>query len=159
MARTAGRMPQPERRARSPRRPAGIHIGLGVVAVVLAVMVSALMPPSAGGWRLVPVAVVLAAIGAYTVDAAAVAVVTVLACLLVVGFLVNQYGVLTWDGMSDAYRVVGISASAGAGVAFGAVRHWLRQRRRFTLPGEWVAGLPASPRGLTLLQEEEIRDA
>ena len=137
------------------RTPIGIHIGLGAVVVSAAVVLSAWLPTSAGGWRLVPVAAGLAVIGAYTVDPVAVVALTGLADLLVVGFLVNQYGVLTWHGMADVYRLVALSVSAGGGLAFGVVRHWMGQRRRFMLPRDWAAGSPVPARGSMLMNKEE----
>ena len=104
------------------------------MAVLAAVMVAGLLPASAGGWRLLPVAAVLVVLGARTVDPVAVAVVAGLAYLLVVGFLVNHYGVLTWHVMADTYRLMTIFVPAGAGLAIGAVRHRLRRRRRFVFP-------------------------
>jgi hypothetical protein len=149
----AGRIPRSERLARSERTPIGIHIGLGAVAVLAAVIVSALLP--SGGWRLVPVAVVLVVLGVSTVDLIAVAAVAVLGYLLIVGFLVNQFGVLSWHGMSDTYRLAVVVAAAGSGVAIGAVRHRSRQSRRFVLPRQWSAAEPAFVRGLTQLSNKE----
>ena len=153
MAGTAGRMPRSERRVRSNETPVGIHIGLGAAGVVAAVTVSALLP--SGWWRLVPVAAVLLLIGALTVDLVAAAAVAVLGYLLVMGFLVNQYGVLSWHGMSDVYRVMVFSTSAGAGLIIGAVRHWSHRKRRFMPPREWSAGGLALARGLTNVSIKE----
>jgi hypothetical protein len=144
VVRTAGRMPRSERLARSDRTSTGIHIGLGAMAVLPALMASALLPAQAGGWRLVPVAAVLALIGALTVDPVAVAAVTALAYLLVVGFLVNRYGVLTWQGVSDLHRLVFVWGASGIGLAFGAILLGLSRRRRFKLPRAWAAGGPAA---------------
>jgi hypothetical protein len=155
MSTAVGRQPRSVRVASTEPTPTGIHIGLGVPAVVAAVMVAALMPASAGGWRLVPVAAALVVIGACTVDPLAVAAITALAFLLVVGFLLNRYGTLTWHGMSDIYRFVAVSGASGAGLTIGAVRRWLQQRRRFTIPLAWSTGTPVAAEGLTLTIKEE----
>jgi predicted membrane protein len=117
-----------------------------MVAVLGAMMLAAMVPVSAGSWRLVPVAAALFVIGAVTVDSAAVACVAALAYLFVAGFLVNQYGVLTWHGMPDIYRLVVIAISASAGLMVGALRRWSRRPRPLMVPPEWVAVLPAPRR-------------
>jgi hypothetical protein len=117
-----------------------------MVAAVAATMLAAVLPGSAGAWRLVPVAAALFVLGALTVDSAAVAFVATVAYLLVTGFLVNQYGVLTWHGMPDIYRLFVIAVSAGAGLMVGAVRRWRRRPRPLIVPPEWVAVLSAPRR-------------
>jgi hypothetical protein len=146
VARMSGRMPRSERRIRSQRTPVGINIAVGIVAAVAAMMLAALLPASAGAWRLVPVAAALFLIGALTVDPTAVVFVATVAYLLVIGFLVNRYGVLTWHGMSDIYRLFVIAVSAGAGLMVGAVRRWRRRPRPLIVPPEWVALLSATRR-------------
>jgi hypothetical protein len=138
VTRMSGRTSRSERRTRSDKTPVGINIGLGVVAVIAAMMLAAVLPATTGGWRLVPVAIGLVAVGAYTVDAAAVASVATVAYLLVIGFLVNRYGVLTWHGTPDTYRLLVIAISASAGLAVGAAWRWTRRRRPLTVPAEWV---------------------
>jgi hypothetical protein len=145
VARMSGRMPRSERRIRSERTPFGINVAVGMVAVLGAMLLAAMVPVSAGSWRLVPVAAALFVIGALTVDSAAVAFVAALAYLFVTGFLVNQYGVLTWHGMPDIHRLVVIAVSAGAGLMVGAVRRWWRRPRPLMVPPEWVAS-PSAPR-------------
>jgi hypothetical protein len=115
-----------------------------MVAVIAATMLAAMMPVSAGSWRLVPVAAALFMIGALTVDCAAVAFIATVAYLLVTGFLVNRYAVLTWHGMPDIYRLFVIAVSAGAGLMVGAVRRWRRRPRPLIVPPEWVAVLSAA---------------
>jgi hypothetical protein len=123
-----------------------MNVAVGMVAVVAAMMLAAVLPASAGAWRLVPVAVVLFLIGALTVDPAAVVFVATVAYLLVIGFLVNRYGVLTWHGMPDIYRLFVIAVSAGAGLLVGAVRQWGHRPRPLLVPPEWVAVLSAPRR-------------
>lgn len=138
------------------RTPTGIHMGLGAAVVVAAVGFAACLPASAGAVRLAPVAIALVVISAGTVDAVAVAALVGLAYLLTVGFLVDQYGVLTWHGLSDVYRLVGFLVPAGAGLVYGAVRHRLRERRRFQLPREWITDSSVPPREFVVIVKEEV---
>jgi hypothetical protein len=156
VARMSGRIPRSESRIRRDKAPVGIHVGVGMVVVLVALMVAAMLPSSAGGWRLTPVAAALVVIGAGTVDPAAVAVVASLAYLLVIGFLVNRYGVLSWHGTSDIYRSAVIAAAAGAGLVVGVVRRWIRRPRSLVVPPEWVVGIAAESRPLTWMNKEEF---
>jgi len=158
MAKMPGRMPRSER-YRSEATPVGINIGLGVAVVLTAVIVAALVPASAGAWRLVPVAVALVVAGGATADPTAMAYVATAAYLLAVGFLVNRYGVLTWDGMGDIYRLVVIMASAGFGLLLGA--GWRRSRRPppLIVPPAWVAQAAAQPRASQGTNKEEAPDS
>jgi hypothetical protein len=124
--------------------PFGIRVGAGVVVVLVAVAAGAAVPVSAGAWRVAPVALVLAVFAAATVDPAAVMVVTIVAYLLVIGFLVNRYGVLTWHGAPDMYRLTEIVGGAGAGLALGAVHRWMRRPAPLTVPAEWRLRMPTS---------------
>jgi hypothetical protein len=151
----SGRMSRSERMVRRELTPVGIHIGLGTVAVLLAAMAAATVPVNAGGWRLLPVAAVLCLFGVWTVDWVAVAVVAALAYLLIDGFLVNHFGILSWDGTPAVYRLVVVSMSAGVGLAVGAVRHGMHERRRFTIPRSRAAGQPVPARDLQLLADKE----
>jgi hypothetical protein len=139
-------MPRSERRVDSDRTPVGIHIAAGMATVLAAVVAAAMLPApaepdsavfAAGWWRLVPVAAALLVFGAVTVAPAAVAFVATVAYLLVTGFLVDRYGVLTWHGAPDIYRLLVIVISAGAGLAVGAGWRWMRRRRRLLVPPEW----------------------
>jgi hypothetical protein len=156
VARRSGGAPRSERRIQSDRTPVGINVGVGMVAVLAAMMLAALLPGSAGAWRLVPVAVALFVIGAFTVDPAAVAFVATVAYLLVIGFLVNRFGVLTWHGAPDIYRLLVIVVSAGAGLVVGAVRRWTRRPRALTVPPEWVVVIPDDSRAMTFPNKEEF---
>ena len=157
MARRSGRAPRSERRTRSDETPVGINIGLGMVAVLAATMLAAMLPASAGGWHLVPVAVAMVGIGAWTVDPVAVTFVTAVANLLVIGFLVNRYGVLTWDGAPDMFRSVAIAVSASAGLLLGAVRRRMRRPPPpLIVPAEWVASHAGAPQASKSINKEEF---
>ena len=76
----------------------GLHLGFACAALVVATAVAASWPASAGTWRLMPAATVVLLAGVFGAAASTVAAVALGAWLLTVGFLVNQYGVLTWNG-------------------------------------------------------------
>ena len=161
MASSSGHAPRSERRIGSDRTPVGIHIATGAVVVLAAMMLAAMLPTTSGAWRLVPVATALFAIAAFTVDPIAVAAVAVLAYLLVIGFLVNRFGELTWHGTPDAYRLLAIAVPAGIGLLFGVVRRWRRRPQPLIVPPEWGVVNPANLRALpltnlTLTNEEEF---
>jgi hypothetical protein len=113
-----------------PRRsPVGLQVGAGAVMVVLAAIVAAFLPVSSSWSRAVPVAVAVFAFALCSVQVRSVAVTTVLGYLLVIGFLVNRFGELSWHGWPDAARLALISGAAGAGRAVGAARsRQLRER-------------------------------
>jgi hypothetical protein len=143
------RAPRSERRTRG-GTPLGIRLASGLVAVVAALMLAATFPSASGSWRLVPVAVVAFAIGLYTVDPVAVAAVVVLAYLLFIGFLVNQFGVLSWHGNPDVYRLLAIAVPAGIGLLAGAVRRWYRRQPPLTVPPGWTASFAAGSTGFDI---------
>lgn len=155
MAKRSGRVPRTER-VRLDRTPVGITIGLGVIGVVAAVEVAAMLPASAGLWRLAPPAAALAVLGAGTADPVAVAAVAGLCCLVVNGFLVNRFGVLTWHGTPDMYRLLVVAVSAGAGLLVGAVRQWRRRPRPLIVPPEWTVAVAADSRALSWMNKEEV---
>ena len=51
--------------------------------------------------------------------------------------LVNLYGILTWNGTSDMYRLGIIATAAVAGLAVGALRRRVRNVRPLVVPPEW----------------------
>lgn len=153
------RAPRSERRTSSDDTPVGIHIATGAVAVVAALSVAATMPASAGAVRLTPLAAVVFTAGLLTVDAIAVAALAVLAYLLFIGFLVNQFGVLSWHGSPDAYRLLAIAVPAGAGLLVGAVRRHSRRPPALTVPPAWTAAVVRRPRALTSINKEEFPGA
>jgi hypothetical protein len=78
--------------------------------------------------RLPVVAATTGLFGAVALDVASLAGVTVIAWLLVNGFLVDQLGVLAWHGPADLERL-GVLAGAGAiGLAVGVLRNLLHKR-------------------------------
>ena len=155
VARMSGRMPRSER-TRSDRTPVGIHLGAGMAAVLVALIVAGMIPASVGAGRLAPVAVALIVTGAYTVDPAAVAFVATVAHLLVIGFLVNRYGVLTWHGAPDMYRLLAIVVSAGAGLLLGAVRRRVRRPPPLVVPAEWIATHAGVAKAIKNVNKEEF---
>lgn len=138
------------------RTPVGIHVAAGAASVMVATVVAANLPASAGDWRLAPLAAALAVFAALTVDPAAAGAVAVLAYLLTIGFLVNEYGVLTWHGTADMYRLFEIAGSAGAGVALGALRRWSRQPSALTAPRAWRSAVvgASTPLAFTMRKED-----
>jgi hypothetical protein len=100
-------------------RPApfvGLQVGVGALVVLVATIAGAALPP------------VVAAVLTFAmlrVNAAAVASTTVLGHLLVTGFLVNQFGELSWHRAPDVGRIGLIAWAAGAGIVAAAV--WRRR--------------------------------
>src|SRR5262245_9604087 len=88
------------------RTTAGIEVAVGTAVAVGAAGIGALLP--AGGWAFVPVAVALAGFAAWARRPSALVAVGVLAYLIIDGFLVNQYGEISWHGMTDMYRLAGV---------------------------------------------------
>ena len=111
-----------QHRAVVPGASAGIDIALGAAVVVFAAVAAAVLPAGDTGWRLVVVAVALGLFSAVTADALAAAFVTGLAWLVVNGFLVDQYGQLSWHGWADLVRLLVLVAAAGVGVALSPSR-------------------------------------
>jgi hypothetical protein len=153
MKRRSGRAPLTERRIRSDRTPVGIHIAAGMVVVTAALMVAARLSASWGSARLVPVVVVLLILSAWTVDPVAMATVAALAYLLVIGFLVNQFGVLSWHGRADAYRLVVVGLPVVVGLLAGAVG---RRGPPLRVPAGWAIDIRRDPRALTFIHKEEF---
>jgi hypothetical protein len=115
----------PFRPASSGVAPSGLKLGAGTAAVVAAVLVAAALPKPG---RLAVVATTTGLFGAIAVDIASLVGVTVIAWLLVNGFLVDQLGVLAWHGPADLERL-GVLAGAGAiGLSVGVLRNLLHKR-------------------------------
>jgi hypothetical protein len=107
------------------RSPAGLKLGAGTAAVVAAVLVAAALPKQG---RLAVVAGTTGLFGALALDVVSLAGVTVIAWLLVNGFLVNQLGVLTWHGSADLVRLGVLAGTGVVGLAVGGA--WRFERAR-----------------------------
>jgi MFS family permease len=101
------------------RFPTGLTIGLGSLTVVAATIVAAMFPADEGGSRLAVVAAAVAVVATLSGDLIAVPCVVVLAWLMINGFLVDRFGVLSWHGRSDVYRAVMLVIAAGLGQVAG----------------------------------------
>jgi hypothetical protein len=121
----------------------GLQVGAGALAILLATMIGAGLPTATGLWRAVPVAVAVLTFALFGVDAAAVASTAVLGYLLVIGFLVNRFGELSWHGAPDVGRIALIGGAAAAGFAVGIMR---RRHRRCTERAVAVYARSAVPR-------------
>jgi hypothetical protein len=146
--RGAVRIPRPERVPRGSSTPAGIVLGVGSGVAVASVIVAALVPSSAGDWRLAPVAAALFWLGTWMPGRVVIAVM-VIADLLVDGFLVNRSGILTWDGLPDIYRVLMLTGAATIGLLVGALRPTRRRSPMWYVPLEWLPQRSEDPGPLT----------
>ncbi len=130
--------------------PAGLKLGAGTAAVVAAVLLAAALPKQG---RLAVVAGTTGLFGAIALDVASLVGVTVIAWLLVNGFLVNQLGVLSWHGLADLKRLCVLAGAGAIGLAVGGVVRYRRKRadrQRFD---------EAARHLLHTATEEEWRDA
>lgn len=134
----------------------GINIGAGTAFVVVSVIVAAALPGSVGSWRVVPVALAVATTGVLTADSGAVLFVSVVAYLLITGFLVNRLGVLSWHGTADLYRLLVIAASAGVGLAVSAGWRWTHRPAPLLPPPEWVAFTSTNSEILMNVNKEDV---
>jgi hypothetical protein len=150
----AGMAPREERFVRTDGTHAGLQIGIAAAALIVATAVAASWPASAGSWRMLPAATVVLLAGVFGAGITTVAAVGLGAWLLTVGFLVNQFGVLTWSGTPDIYRLVVIAAAAAVGLAIGAFRRWARRARPLVVPPEWSLGWSAAVQKSTSTKEE-----
>jgi hypothetical protein len=129
----AGRQPARERDT-----PVGVNVALGSAVVVVAAVVSAAVPPSAGAVRLGLFASAQGLFAATTVDPLAVLMVGVLGFGVFDGFLVNQLGELTWHGAADVARLWVLAAAAVCGLVVGAVYRGVRRARLWRARQEQV---------------------
>jgi hypothetical protein len=125
------------------RPPVGVEAGIATAGVLVAVIVGAALPASAGDWRLAPVMVMLLGVGVRTVSVPALGFVALVAYFLVDGFLVNRSGELTWTGESDTYRLLLVVSAAVVGLAIGV---WRRRPRPVFVPASWIVDVPDDPR-------------
>jgi MFS family permease len=112
----AGRRPARERDT-----PVGINVAIGLAVVVVAGLVSAAVPQSAGAVRLGLFAVALGLFAATTVDPPAVVLVGVFGFGIFDGFLIDQLGELGWHGAADVVRLLVLLAAAMCGLVVGVV--------------------------------------
>jgi hypothetical protein len=141
--------------AQPSRFPSGLQVGFGALAVLSATMIGAMFPPSVW-WRAVPVAIAVFAFAMLSARPGAVAFTAVLAYLLVIGFLVNRFGQLSWHGAADGGRLLLIGAAAGFGLLAGAGRGWYHRHRPLTVPVAWSVPAPAR-RAERLHLREDLR--
>lgn len=134
-----------ETRSGGQRTPLGIHVAGGALAAVGATVLAALVVPTSATFGRLAVVALAAGVFAAVVPSAAASLATgALGFLLFIGFLVNDYGELTWDGeRTQAYLLFMTLA-----VALGLGQRWMRsvlradgfvQRR-----GRWVKD-PSAP--------------
>jgi len=110
-------------------------VGTGALVVVVAGLIAAAAPDA---WRLGIVAVAVAVFAAVADDLIAVPVTVVLAWLVVNGFLVDRFGVLSWHGRPDIYRAAMIVVAGALGQVVGRVRRArLERRQRHSFAAEW----------------------
>jgi len=92
------------------RTPFGFTLAAGAVLMVATVTVAGGLSPVAAVRRAV-VAAVLAGYAAMVVDGWAALATTGLGALLFDGFLVNQFGELTWDGTTSMWYLIVFAAA------------------------------------------------
>lgn len=148
---------RPVRRART---PFGVDVTAGAVLVVAAALVAALVPAADGAARLAVLAVAVGLFAAGTVDAVAVAAVTLLAGLVDNGFLVDRFGQLGWHGWPDAYRIAALVLAGALGWSVGAAAGRVRRARaRWRFDARWYQLLASAGGGEGDTEEgEEKRD-
>lgn len=108
--------------SRRERVGAGLPLAGGAALVVMAAFLAAALPADWPIARCALVAIALVVVASLVEPRVAVST-AVLAYAILIGFLVNQYGRLSWHGVEDVFRLVGL----GLGVAVGMV---IRLRRR-----------------------------
>lgn len=151
----SGRMPRVERRLDADGVPAGIHLAVGAVAVIAAVIVAAWLPARPLGWRLVPVAIVVFATAVTARRLWVPVAVSGLAALVVDGFVVNRLGELSWHGAADVDRLLVVAGSAGVGLLLGTLHRWRRRPPPLTVPADWIVE-PDSHRPVSRMDKEEV---
>jgi hypothetical protein len=108
---------------------------MGALVVVVAGLIAAASP---GAWRLGIVTAAVAVFAAVADDLMALLVTVVLAWLVVNGFMVDRFGVLSWHGLPDIYRAAMIVVAGALGQVVGRVRRaGLERRQRRSFAAEW----------------------
>jgi hypothetical protein len=102
--------------------PVGLTIAGGSVAIIGAALLAALVPPADLDWRFAVIVVVIGVFAERSRQWLAMAALVPLAWLVVNGFQVDRYGVLSWHGAADVYRLVILTLGAAAGLAIGYER-------------------------------------
>ncbi|WP_238007407.1 hypothetical protein KZZ52_19255 [Dactylosporangium sp. AC04546] len=122
------------------RMPTGIGVALGAAGAVIAALLAAgITAPPEHTARLAVLAAEVAATGWVTRDLGAAYATTGIAWLLLNGFLINELGMLSWHGPSDALRLAVLAGAAAAGwLAAHAPRH-VHHRRELARMRAWLA--------------------
>jgi hypothetical protein len=118
VSRTAQDQAGPTRDADNEVLPYGIYLGIGSLVIIVAVAVAAATFPMGQPLeRLSVLAATIAVFAAVVPDIGASLSVVVLGYLLFNGFLENEYGQLTWDGMTGLWRIGLLVSAVGLGLA------------------------------------------
>lgn len=118
------------------RCPRGIAIGAGALfligtAIVVAVATRAAVPTHAVVPRAIAMCVAVGLFAVVADDGVAALTVAGLAWLITDGFLLNQFGVLTWQGSVDVGLTLGLLGGASLGTAIAEARRELAERREW----------------------------
>jgi hypothetical protein len=99
--------------------PAGIPVGIGTAVVILAAFIASALPESDPVLRYAALAVTVCLFTAVTGRWATSACVAIIGYLVFEGFIVNQFGELTWSGPADAARITSLIAAVVFGRLIG----------------------------------------
>ncbi|GGM80784.1 hypothetical protein ACFFX1_18620 [Dactylosporangium sucinum] len=121
--------------------PTSIGVALGAAGVVTTALLAAgwTAPPEHTA-RLAALAAVVAVIGWVTSDLGAAAATAGIAWLLLNGFLINELGMVSWHGPSDALRLAVLAGAAVAGWAAARVPRHVHHRRELARMRAWIDG-------------------
>jgi hypothetical protein len=109
--------------------PAGITLAVGAVVIVAAAALAGQIPRAETSWRCGVMALTLGLFAAFTVAPLALTAMVVPTWMITNGFLVNQFGVLSWHGQADLDRLLTLTAAVCVGLAIGAAGRQLRAAR------------------------------
>jgi hypothetical protein len=99
--------------------PAGILVGIGTAAVVVAAFIASALPQTDLILRYAVLAVTVCFFSAVTGRWGTSACVAIIGYLVFEGFVVNHFGELTWSGPADAARITALIAAAVFGRLIG----------------------------------------